>query len=364
MKFASLRPFLAVWALRSAWGLAIAFWAVALVPWFGPRDPAAAEAGAAVAVVATRPAAAAPVERPEPVYAPQRRREVPAANESSLPQIEPAHPEPAVCGLIGESPVSAEPTQAQRAAYIARQAELGLQLAFDALRSRSESQAQAAAWWLRVLLTREGGGVPPAAVDTLAQLALVSNDAWQLQLAARACDALTPAPAVCAGLSTRRWTTLQPDNAAAWLEQSSRDAASIDEALFRASRAPAFDSQRGRLAAWVLRAMPEQLPAMQRYAAWQRVDELERAADARIMAAAARHCNDAARRDANRAQLCDAVARWLGSETRAAGAQPAMAASAYALDCTSIERQWREARDAAQRGARVAAQGTAVTQRP
>jgi hypothetical protein len=81
------------------------------------------------------------------------------------------------------------------------------------------------------------------------------------------------------------------------------------------------------------------------------------------MAAAARHCGESARRDANRGQVCDALARWLTPDLRATPAEATAAASTRALDCASIERQWHEARDAAQRGARVAVQSTA-TQRP
>jgi hypothetical protein len=198
-----------------------------------------------------------------------------------------------------------------------------------------------------------------AAVDALAQLAQASSDAWVQQIAQRACDGAAPAPAACVSLGTRRWSVQEPDNAAAWLELAARDPQAVDEALFRAARANRFDGHRGRLAAWVLQGAPEQLPAMQRYAAWQRSDELERAADARTLAAAARACNEAARRDANRDQLCDGAARWLAQNARVPpAAEVTAAAAARALDCATIERQWHEARDSAQRGARVATSST------
>jgi hypothetical protein len=261
---------------------------------------------------------------------------------------------------------------------VARQGQLGLHVAFDELKARSEPQAQAAAWWLRVLWAREGGGdtmtpcapgaecpggapktaLPPvaAAIDTLAQLALASHDAWAVQVAARACDAPVSS-AVCSSLPPRRWVTLEPDNAAAWLEQGTRDAQSVDEALARAARAPRFDTHRGRLAAWVLQAMPERTSPMQRHAAWQRTEELERAADAKMLAAVARQCSDTSRRD--RVQACDAVARWLQPETARVEAVP----PPRAHDCATIERQWREARDAAMRGVRATTQ-VAAQQRP
>jgi hypothetical protein len=90
------------------------------------------------------------------------------------------------------------------------------------------------------------------------------------------------------------------------------------------------------------------VPPMQRYSAWQRAEELERQADAKALSGVARHCNDASRRD--RAQTCEALARWLQPEI-ARNEQPA---AVRAYDCTTIERQWREARDAAQRGVRTA----------
>ena len=236
------------------------------------------------------------------------------------------------------------PSPAQKASHFARQASLGLQQTFEALRARAEIPAQAAGWWLRVLLAREGAAdAPPVpapvrrgsdcaagaaaagsdaaagvatAADALAQLAQASSDAWVQQIAQRACDGAAPPSAACTSLGTRRWSVQEPDNAAAWLELAARDPQAVDEALFRAAKASRFDSHRGRLAAWVLQATPEQLPAMQRYAAWQRSDELERAADARMLVAAARACSEAARRDTNRDQLCDGVARWLIANAR------------------------------------------------
>jgi hypothetical protein len=237
---------------------------------------------------------------------------------------------------------------------------------------------------LRVVLAREGAAdaqaaLPPctpggdcpaplpsvvAATDALAQLAQASGDAWVQQIAQRACDGAIPASPVCISLGTRRWSTQEPDNAAAWLELAARDPQAVDEALFRAAKANRFDAHRGRLTAWVVQATPEPLPVMQRYAAWQRSDELERAADARALAAAQRACNDAARRDANRDQLCDGVARWLTTNLRAPPiAEAAAAATSRALDCATIERQWREARDTAQRGARVATTSGTAPQR-
>ncbi|MFI4929961.1 MAG: hypothetical protein ACHP83_06960 [Burkholderiales bacterium] len=387
MKLASLRPHITLWGLRAAWALAVALWALALVPWFKTPPPLpiaqSMAPGATVrsAAAASPPAARLPdeeiVEPSEPAAVTPQLRSASAVEVAALP-TERGNREGTVCGLNDGAGGSADaPSAALKASYIARQANLGLQQALETLRTRGEVPAQAAGWWLRVLLAREGAAdAPPAcapgsdcvaasapaatpqpavaaAADALAQLAQASSDAWVQQIAQRACDGV--AAAACASLGPRRWSTQDPDNAAAWLELAARDAQAADEALFRAVKASRFDSHRGRLAAWVLQATPEQLPAMQRYAAWQRSDDLERAADARTLAAAARACSESARRDANRDQLCDGAARWLGQNARAPLAAETTAATANrALDCATIERQWREARDSAQRGARVA----------
>ena len=374
MKLASIRPHLNYWALRAAWVLAIALWGLALVPWFRepvslPPEPVrlALNESAPQFQFPAREVEPAAGDKPEPVLTPQRSRAAAEAPATAGARAE-------VCGFTDGGPATEGQATAFRVAHVARQGSLGLHAAFDELRSRSEPQAQAAAWWLRVVWAREGGGdtmqpcapgadcpggapehaLPPvpAAVDALAQLALANDDAWAAQIAGRACEAPTPS-AVCSSLPPRRWVTLEPDNAAAWLEQGTRDPAWVDEALQRALRSSRFEPHRGRLSSWVLQAMPERLPPLQRYAAWQRAEELERAVDAKALAGIARHCSDSARRDSpTRAQACDALARRLQPEF--ARNEPAAAARAY--DCPTIERQWREARDAAQRGVRVTAQ--------
>jgi hypothetical protein len=380
VKLASIRPHITYWALRAAWVLAVALWGLALVPWFRtpeslPPEPVRLAMNGSLSQLDLQPRAEEPVaEKPEPLFVPPRTR---AAVEAASAPAE-RHARAEVCGFNDSGSANEGQAAAYRVAHVARQANLGLHVAFDELKARSEPQAQAAAWWLRVLWAREGGGdtmqpcapgtecpggapanaLPPvnAAVDALAQLALASNDAWAAQVAARACDAPT-ASAICSSLPPRRWVTLEPDNAAAWLEQSTRDTGPVDEALARAARSSRFDTHRGRLSGWVLQAMTERTPPMQRYAAWQRAEELERAADAKVLAGAARHCADSARRDStNRAQLCESVARWLQPER-------AEAPTARAYDCPTIERQWREARDAAQRGVRATVQA-AAPQRP
>jgi hypothetical protein len=394
LKLASLRPHLTLWGLRGAWALAVGLWALALVPWFrtpslAPVERPRATAPGAAAMLASsgRVPDEEVIEPAEPAPGALQPRSASAVDAIALP-VGRGVRDGAVCDM--PDGVDA-PSSAQRAGYVARQAGLGLLRAFESLRARAEIPAQAAGWWLRVVMAREGASdsppaptacapgtdcvaaaapLPPvaAAVDALAQLAQASSDPWVQQIAQRACDGATAALPACTSLGARRWSTLEPDNAAAWLELAARDAQAIDEALFRAAQSSRYDDHRGRLAAWVLQATPEQSPAMQRYAAWQRSDELERASEARVSAAVASGCNDAARRDANREQLCDGAARWLAqgahppasAEAPTAASAAAVVAASRALDCASIERQWREARDAAQRGHRVAVQATAA----
>ncbi|HEY6511924.1 MAG TPA: hypothetical protein VI032_08095 [Burkholderiaceae bacterium] len=386
MKLAALRLHVALWGLRAAWALALALWALALVPWFRDPPPPAPGATPRTAAVAAQPAPRLPyeeiIEPSTPAPLAQRERSASAVDAAPAAPAERGVRDGATCGLADATGVAVEaPSPAQKAGYFARQAMLGLPPVVEALRLRAEPSAHAAGHWLRVLQVREGAAdvqaaaaacppgsdcagvaapatAPPpvaAAADALAQLAQASSDAWVMQIAQRACDGVLPPPAACTSLGTRRWSVQEPDNAAAWVELAARDPQAVDEALFRAAKASRFDGHRGRLAAWVLQATPEQLPAMQRYAAWQRSDEWERAADARTLAAAVRACSDAARRDANRDQLCDGAVRWLATNVRAPPAAEATAAAAgRTLDCATIERQWREARDSAQRGARVA----------
>ncbi|HEU5297115.1 MAG TPA: hypothetical protein VFU71_20205 [Burkholderiaceae bacterium] len=383
MKLASLRPHVAIWGLRGAWVLAVTLWALALVPWFRTPPPAPLAQGATPAAVprsltaASQPSARGAdeeiAEATMPV--PVARARAASAPDAVASASERGARDGTVCGLAdGAGNAIDTPSASLRSNHVARQASLGMQQVFDALRARPDMSAQAAGWWLRVLVAREGTepslpacppGVdcaavpagqwpaPAAAVDALAQLAQATNDAWVQQIALRACDG--SASALCASLGTRRWSTLEPDNAAAWIELAARDPQAIDEALFGVRRASRIDAHRGRLAAWVLQASPESLPAMQRYAAWQRSDELERAADARVAAAAARACTEGARRDANRDQLCDGAARWLAQNPRpATGGEPTPGVASRALDCATVERLWREARDGALHGTRVA----------
>jgi hypothetical protein len=377
VKPASLRPHLKFWALRGAWLLAIALWALALVPWFKTPPPVPVAVAPSTPRLAPAIASALPASSPlpEPLQVTQRPR---STSSDAASAAERKSTDGAPCAgpdAAGGAASDAAPT---RAGDVARQTQLGLLQAIDSLRARGEPTAQGAGLWLRVLLGRDLAGdsggacsgadcgnvtappAVPAAIEALAQLAQASTDPWLQQIAQRACSNAPATSAVCGNLGMRRWSMQEPDNAAAWLELANRDPQAVDEALYAAARASRFDGHRGRLAAWVLQAMPESVPIVQRHAAWQRADELERASDASVVATAARHCNDAARRDANRAQLCEGAARWLGGDARADTAPVAMN---RALDCATLERQWREAREAALRGARIAVQAPGA-QRP
>ena len=313
-----------------------------------------------------------------------RRRPADPSRSSCRSARAPRHPRPRagdraprseVCGFNEAAHANDGQAAAFRVAHVARQGQLGLHVAFDELRARSEAQAQAAAWWLRVVWAREGGGdtmqpcaagtdcpggapanvLPPVptAVDALAQLALASQDAVgsaDRGACVRGSDTVggvqqpAAAPLGHAGAGQRGRVARA---------EHTRHRPGRRVVAARAARAALRHATADGCLAWVLQAMPERAPPLQRYAAWQRAEELERAADAKALAGVARHCSDSARRDsASRAQTCEALARWLQPE--AARNEPPSGARAY--DCPTIERQWREARDAAQRGVRMTAQ--------
>src|SRR5439155_20605726 len=124
---------LKVWGLRSAWLLAVALWALALVPWFRTPAPTAASTSQAPArSAATEPAAS---ERGEPVYVAQRPR--PSAIEA-IPAAAEHKPADSVCGLP-DTPAAASDAAPTRAAYLARQTQLGLLQAVDTLRARGQA---------------------------------------------------------------------------------------------------------------------------------------------------------------------------------------------------------------------------------
>jgi hypothetical protein len=90
LKLASLRPYIALWGLRAAWALAVALWALALVPWFKTPPPPPQQGTAPVAKSRSAVAALRPEQR---------------ASEQDV--VEPADPTQAVPPSHGASAIEA-----------------------------------------------------------------------------------------------------------------------------------------------------------------------------------------------------------------------------------------------------------------
>lgn len=340
-------------SLRVAWTLAIGLWLVVLVQWFQRAD---APVDAAVLAGATPPAAAAaqpnvehdkplPLASPPPVRAASATTATTAGDDTR-----------AVCG-IGAEPASPREAEGLRQALEQQRIAAWPKLV-AAVRARGGAAAEAEAAALEAMGAREHGAhsigrtadlrctgadcldkqralaqavyaQAPTSSDRLIALATTSGDPWVVWLGVRECDLRMQAPQACAGLTWRRLAMLDADNGAMWLELAAHDPGAVDEAVYRASRARRFDDHDGRLAAAAAVALAADLPAPQRTAAWAVVAQEEALAPLGGLRFAATYCNEAALRDANRAQVCEALARQLvehGLSYRAAGVGHAIGA--------------------------------------
>ncbi len=320
-------------ALRAAWLIALALWGVATWMWFDIRD---ATVRAPVVVLA----ASAPA-LPEPVFVAERPRSAARAEPSTPTSAAPAavrrSGDGALCGVDDATTA----TEADAEAQLAQQRSSATQRAIDALATRGDAASSSVAGLLEVVRKREqtdrtpiadcrpGADCEarmkanadsayvqaPQASDRLLEAARSSDDPWIVQLGQLACDLQFGAPKACAGLSPRRLSTLDPDNAAAWLELAARDASAADEALFRASQASRYDTRASQVAARIDESLPAGTPPLQRQLVIEQALALTGTYAVSASGAAARHCSEAAVRDANRAQVCERLARLI---TRAA----------------------------------------------
>lgn len=384
-------------ALRAAWLIALALWGVAMWMWFDIREATVTTPGAVLAVSA--PAL------PEPVFVTERARPATRTEPAIATPAGPAAPrrlgDGALCGVDGTT----TSTDADAEAQLAQQRQSATQRAIDALAARGDAASSSVAWLLEVARKREqtertpiadcrpGADCEarmkanadsayvqaPQASDRLLEAARSSDDPWIVQLGLLACDLQFGAPKACAGLSPRRLSTLDPDNAAVWLELAARDASAADEALFRASQATRFDTRASQVAARIDESLPAGTPPLQRQLVIEQALALTGTYGVSASGAAARHCSDAAVRDANRAQVCERLARlitgaardaqdalvghaigarlgWpddarqaLRDEVRAGGEAMKLALGEAPHGCTAVEQQlafWRDARRA------------------
>ncbi|MFO1219357.1 MAG: hypothetical protein U1E89_13395 [Burkholderiaceae bacterium] len=320
-----MRPETNRFVLRASWVIAAALWAAALWMWFDIREATRPQPPASPPLAAGASDTAEVAEtKPEPVFARERPRPGP-------PPAEAARPARAVCGL--EPPPGRAPTDAEIQAFVEQQGGLGHDRAVAALERRND----AASLMLRALLevvhglraeplaceggadcsARLGAAVidayqrAPQAIDALLLQAQGSSEPLLVQTALLVCDAQRGAPKGCAGLSPRRLTQIDADNAAAWLELAAREGAAADEALYRASLASRWDSRWGQAIVQADEALPAELSPLQRFAVIHDVTTALHAYGQGAVFVAARLCGDAAVRDANRAQVCERLARTM-----------------------------------------------------
>jgi hypothetical protein len=199
----------------------------------------------------------------------------------------------------------------------------------------SQDDTQRAAGLLMVVL--DDGGVPDGlldggaerARDELASLAAFRGTPQVYAWAMRACQSQRTEGA-CRLLSADQWARLEPGNAMAWLQVAAdakmrRDESAVAEAMYRVSQAAKSDARPGALVAAVLAKLPPEADLVSRLALATELAKLDTRAELPLVAAS-QHCGAREVRDANRQQVCAAVAEVLarrGSTT----AEAALAAS-------------------------------------
>lgn len=150
--------------------------------------------------------------------------------------------------------------------------------------------------------------------DALASMALTTRSAKVYALAMRACQSHRK-EGVCLQLSPEQWARLDPDNAVPWLHVAAdagdrREAPTAAEAFFRVSRATRSDAHWGALTGLVIAKLPPDLPILDKVALAGEVLAIEAAASVPFVPAS-QYCSVADVRDANRQQVCAAMAEVL-----------------------------------------------------
>lgn len=150
--------------------------------------------------------------------------------------------------------------------------------------------------------------------DALASMALTTRSPRVYALAMNACQSHRK-EGVCLQLSPEQWARLDPDNAVPWLYVAAdagdrREAPTAAEAFFRVSRAARSDTHWGALTGLVLAKLPSELPILDKVALAGEVLVIE--AEALMpFVPASQYCSVAEVRDANRQQVCSAMAEVL-----------------------------------------------------
>jgi hypothetical protein len=244
--------------------LVVSLWCLQLARYLDPDAPRAPPrvAGASMVAAPTVPSAAPPATRADmqaPRPAPTALSSVAAA---SAARAEAGQSE--VCGF-GKAPFAADdPYSLKQIPPAVRQRALDEIEAH--LLANTDPQVRAAA----LLLAAKARGDGRSRIDTLARLAVASQDPLVYAIALEGCKGWTDGDAASCGLlSIAQWVRLDPDNAQPWLElaaqaQQQHDADAEVEAMRRAAGAHRSDAHAGLLASLVDRALDIQTPLLQR----------------------------------------------------------------------------------------------------
>lgn len=158
----------------------------------------------------------------------------------------------------------------------------------------------------------EGGA--PRARDELASMATLKATPQLYAWAMRACHQQR-GEGMCRMLSADQWARLEPANAMAWLQVAAdaklrRDEAAVAEAMHRVSLAGKSDARQGALVSTVLAKLPPEADLLARVSLALDLAKLDARAELPLVAAS-QYCGVNETRDANRQQVCAAVANVL-----------------------------------------------------
>lgn len=158
----------------------------------------------------------------------------------------------------------------------------------------------------------EGGAA--RARDELASMAAFKGTPQIYAWAMRACQQQR-GEGVCRMLSADQWARIEPGNAMAWLHVAAdarlrRDEPAVAEAMYRVSHAAKSDARQGALAGAVLAKLPPEADMLSRIGLAHELHRLDMRMELPLVAAS-QYCGVSEVRDANRQQVCAAVAEVL-----------------------------------------------------
>jgi hypothetical protein len=193
-----------------------------------------------------------------------------------------------------------------------------LQAARDVLDRHLAAHADVKVRALGALLAPEGQPQEQARRrDELARAAVAGDDPSLYAMAWAACqpDASGQRPGACQLLSLRQWTRIDADNGVPWLKLAGEarrqgDSATEAEALYRASIASRFDAHWGLFPHLADQALPPDTPGWQRHQAMLHAAGMQSAIALPELRAPLEYCSPQ-RLDANRRQVCEALAKGL-----------------------------------------------------